>query len=377
MKYKKQKFFALILIITTTISLDLSELPSFSESLHEDPSVNYFHISLEEEPGKKNIDLVQEYADAWMKISDSEKIKIRKLRIEGAQVENRYEGKYFNKKNQISKTYYFNVNFGNGKSDSADYQGGSGASVKVGSGYQKNYRFTLDSDCDAIKKKYKVDDIKCTPLVNDKYIIESVYNVDLIKYAKNEGDNGTVEKKIIIVRSVSGQTKAKNLTVDLKDISIYKKIMSAINSTKEVPISKLNSYLNKKIIKEQVKKLVNSVDDFIKTANDESKNIKKKYQKNIRDTLWTKQNEDADEEKNLNKSHNLLNKVSDKVTAFNIEQAIKADMYLMRFKEKMLSHKAKVNYYFDELSISQAMEDLDEFEYERDKEMELNLSKIS
>lgn len=355
--------------------------PAFQESIHESKN-NYFQLVMHTyDRNRALLPQVQRFVAGWMRIeAENETLRVAQLRMRNRLVNNRFVATYTNLRSGVSKIYYLDIDFSDGRSDRSrvprvqtiDYLHAQNSNLD----YLSMYDMTLEEDCRTIQQaRHNPQEIQCNPwITRDGFVIPHVYRV-VMRFRL--GHRIVRRVGTFFVRSRIIGPEASPLTPTPINLPTTANVVRMITErVRAIPM-----FENKNLILDQLRQrnISNRIETFTsRIGNWEMRNrarlrrLEVRYQANLVRALRTDRNNKQRDNLNFDRTYGLMRRAAARVNAFNIRSAIRRTTRRLEDRQTIRAHRAKVRYYQREIALMQLMERLDHMRYLADKHLDDN-----
>ena len=362
------------------------ENPLFSEVIRT-KDTNYFELTL---PKRKAFDInytrITSFLKLWMKLKEYESIRVKRLKINGKKVANRYQLNYYNKITRQVQHYFVDFDFQNDLESAHEYiRKADVAYYPTHSDpvYDTVYEYTLVQDCKAIAKRFHDPfKIKCDPVINNNnYVLRHLYEARMV--FKKAGELYTRNRLVIVVPTKP--KSAKPLYPSQKPIKKLK--IYTPDSLINLRVNNLEVGVPKETFKytiEQTPEIQNKIkqvelqaEHFEDEINSQFQAVEENYQKRTSDYLTRKRDKEDKKQEAYDNTYNLILGTTDKVNSFNIETSIKFMMRRLRDIQTLRIHKKKRMKYGKMIALQNLEEQRNFLRYLQDRKLDEYFEKHS
>ena len=345
-------------------------------------TVDYFQIVIYDfDLSRNKMNEAKSFLTKWMNIDQAtERLRIRELAIKNRKAKNRYTVSYSNSSTGISKDYYFDFDFSDGKADrntigrvrTVDYVYNQDSSEN----YLKSYHFTLEEDCRTIQQaSHDPPEIKCIPhLTKENYVIPHVYDVEMIY--KTGKKNKKVNRRFFVRSKIIGPDSSP-LKPNPVELPKAKEIVDLIRTRiKSTPFfaskNKVLKELESPEIEERIDELTHDIADWENENRDKLRGAEESYIKNLGRILSKNRKQQKRDDRNFEKTYDVMRKSVSHINGYNVRMAIRKTVKMVEDRQVIRAYRAKTRYYQREMALIELIEKLDHMRYLADKHLDEN-----
>jgi hypothetical protein len=355
--------------------------PIFKTDFHHS-KIDYFQLVFHDyDANKPRLGEVRRLVSTWMRIDpQKETLTVQQLRVRKRQVNNRFVVTYTNLGTNISKLYYIDVDFSDGRTDrtrvgrveTIDYLHNQNSN----NDYLSMYGMTLEEDCRTIQQaRHNPQEIQCNPFVTkDGFVIPHVYQVTMRFRFR-----GRVVKRTgrFFVRSKIIGPEASPLRPDPVNLpstaSIIKMITARIRAipffeNKNLILSQLRQH----IMAQRIEAFSNQIARWELRNRSRLRRIERRYHQNLVRAIKTDRLNKRRDNTNFDRTYGVMRRAANRVNAFNIRSVIRRTARRLEDRQIIRAHRAKTRYYQREIQLMELMEKLDHMRYLADKHLDDN-----
>lgn len=355
--------------------------PIFKSEYHHQP-IDYFQIVLYE--FDRNVDRlsqVRRFLLNWMKIDPArESMTVTRYQLSHHSINNRYQVTYANSGMGVSKVYYIDVDFTDGRSDRSrvprvrtiDYLHSSNSN----NNYLKLFQYTVEEDCRAIREaQHNPAEATCRMYrTNDNFVVPHVYDVQM-RYVR--GSRTVLRRGRFFVRSRIIGPESSPLTPEPVDLPTPPEIIRMVTDrVRRTPFFESKSLVLRQLahrtMVDRISVYTNQIARWEMQNKDRMRNAEQNYHVNLRRALVNDRRNKRRDNMNFDRTYSIMRRSASRINAFNIRSIIRRTARRLEDLQTIRAHRAKARYYQREMALMDLMERLDHMRYLADRHLDEN-----